>query len=242
MSNILYWEVIMKKKLSIIIIALFIIQVVSINTVTIISSPIRSIDFNSSNISNIDWWTCFHHDAQNTGYSSSETPGEGNLLWTYDTGSPVLSSPAIVDNKVYIGCGGDKRIVCLNATNGNEIWRYHTVGRVYTSPAVDDGRIYIGDDGGIMYCLNAEDGTEIWTYHIIYSQIKSSPTVWDDRLYFGDGGGMIFCLNTKTGRKIWSRLSGYRIESCPAVWQGKVYFGGEDRRMHCFGAHTGRFI
>ena len=232
----------MIKTISIILILFLFFQVLFINSIDITASSKTSIHCNSLEKSDIDWWTCFHHDSQNMGYSSSETPDEGNLLWTYYTGSSIKTSPAIVDDKVYMSCGEVKKIVCLNASNGNEIWRFYTVGRVYTSPAVDNNRIYIGDDNGIMYCLDSEDGSEIWTYHIVNSQIKSSPTVCNGLLYFGDIQGRIFCLNAKTGRKIWSRISGYRIESCPAVWQGKLYFGGEDRRMHCFGAYTGRFI
>ena len=51
----------------------------------------------------IDWWPMFHHDLNHTGYSTSTGPETNNVLWSYETGDSVSSSPAVVDGKVYLG-------------------------------------------------------------------------------------------------------------------------------------------
>ena len=51
----------------------------------------------------IDWWPMFRHDIKNSGYSTSSAPDINNVLWSYKTDSYVVSSPAVVDGRVYIG-------------------------------------------------------------------------------------------------------------------------------------------
>jgi outer membrane protein assembly factor BamB len=48
-------------------------------------------------------WPMLGHDPQNTGYTSSNGPSTGDLQWVYTTEGTVVSSPVVVDGKVYIG-------------------------------------------------------------------------------------------------------------------------------------------
>jgi len=55
----------------------------------------------------VDWWSMFRHDLRHTGYSTSTAPNTNKTLWSYTTGGFVVSSPAVVDGKVYVGSGDD---------------------------------------------------------------------------------------------------------------------------------------
>ena len=80
----------------------------------------------------------------------------GVKLWSYATGEPLGSSPAVANGVVYIG-SEDKKVYALNASTGAKLWRYATGNAVYSSPAVANGVVYVGS-GGNEYALNASTG------------------------------------------------------------------------------------
>ena len=87
--------------------------------------------------SSVDWWPMFRHDPSHTGYSTSTAPNTNNTMWSYTTGGPVTSSPAVVDGKVYVG-SDDGKVYCLDALTGAHIWNYTTdpIDALESSPAV----------------------------------------------------------------------------------------------------------
>jgi outer membrane protein assembly factor BamB len=96
----------------------------------------------------------------------------------------VLSSPAIADNRIYIG-SSDHYIYSLNASTGALIWSFQTADMVLeSSPAVADGKLYIGSWDRHIYCLNASSGDLIWKFKTGDS-VVSSPSVADGKVYVG---------------------------------------------------------
>jgi len=197
-----------------------------------------------------DEWPMFHHDTNHTGYSTSIAPDVNTTIWTFEASSRVQSSPAIVDNKLYVGTGYD--FFCLNASAGTVIWNYTTASYISTSsPAVAEGRVYVV--ASELYCLNASTGEFIWvagTYGAI-----SSPAVVDGRVYVPgevmNGISRLKCLNASTGELIWKSVVGNGIATAmsnsPAVADGKVYIGlsasdGWGPTFFCLNASTGDII
>ena len=103
----------------------------------------------------MDWWTCFHHDQQNTGYSTSIAPENNDVLWGYTTNENVSSSTAICDGKVYVCSFDDGTVYCLDANNGSMIWNYTAGDYVLTSPAISYNKVYIVCYDEKIYCLDA---------------------------------------------------------------------------------------
>ena len=100
-------------------------------------------------------WCMFHHDARHTGYADESIPDDLELLWSYETGSAVYSSPAVADGKVFVG-SSDCIIYCLDEDTGNLIWSYETGSAVYSSPAVADGKGFVGSYDGKIYCFGVK--------------------------------------------------------------------------------------
>jgi outer membrane protein assembly factor BamB len=106
---------------------------------------------------------------------------DGKLLWKYDTGAPIRSSPAIGltpegEEIVYFGCG-DGRLYALNAADGSLRWAYDTTpddpelqdrNDLNGSPALGQTGIYIGGEHGYIcyvpydYPLHAKDDTRCY--------------------------------------------------------------------------------
>jgi hypothetical protein len=56
----------------------------------------------------VDLWPMFRHDLNHTGYSTSTAPNTNHTIWTYTTGGFVSSSPAVADDRVYVGSDDGK--------------------------------------------------------------------------------------------------------------------------------------
>ena len=149
---------------------------------------------------------------------------DGSQIWAVQTGICIVGSPAIYDEKVYIGSWGHDEVFCLNANNGNTIWTFTISGWVATSPAIVDGKVYVG--GHIVYCLNANTGNEIWNYQLEEPGDggmgeHSCPAVVDGKVYFGSMNhplqvGFINCLDAEDGSKIWEYPTETGMDSAPA--------------------------
>jgi outer membrane protein assembly factor BamB len=185
-------------------------------------------------------WPMFHHDINHTGYSDSTAPNTNNVLWYYTTGGDVLSSPAVVNGKVYVG-SDDSNLYCLDSLTGAKIWNYSTGSWVASSPAVADGKVYVGSSDGKVYCLDATTGTQTWNY-ATGDWVYSSPSVFNGKVYACSFDYNVYCLNATTGEFIWSYTTGGAMPSSPAVADDRVYVGSHDDNIHCLNASTGAWI
>lgn len=102
----------------------------------------------------------------------------GQLLWRYDTGDPIRSSPSVgqapapqTGDIVYFGSGNGK-VYAINGNDGSRRWSYdatpndailHDRNDVNASPALGDSGVYLGSESGLIlyvpydYCLHNTD-------------------------------------------------------------------------------------
>jgi outer membrane protein assembly factor BamB len=144
-----------------------------------------------------------------------------------------ISSPVVVDGKLYIGEGfhqdSNCKVYCINADTGKEVWNFPTGSHTESSPFVTGGKVYIGagDDG--LYCLDAKTGDELWHYNGLH--IDANPLVHEKRLYVGAGEGdvrtetAILCLDAENGKEIWKRDLDLPAWGSPVLAGDLVFFG-----------------
>ena len=106
----------------------------------------------------------------------------GELVWTYQTDGWVLSTPAVVDDKLYVGSFFDSTVHCIDANNGNPIWTYIAGVWIFSSPLVAYNKVYIGCNDGKLYCLNSTNGNYIWIYPT-GDCITSTTTEYENKIY-----------------------------------------------------------
>ena len=68
-----------------------------------------------------------------------------------------ISSPAVVDGKVYFG-SGDGNVYAVDAKSGVLQWKFATKDVVHASPAVVNGVVYIGSGDGRLYAIDVCNG------------------------------------------------------------------------------------
>lgn len=134
----------------------------------------------------------------------------GTVNWNFDTGSPIVSSPALVTSpstvasRIYVvnydsNTGNrDSKLFALDAT-GSELWHFPDAGGedidlVSSSPAIGrDGTLYFGSNNKNVYAVNP-DGTFKWEYNT-GNIVESSPGIGPDgTLYVGGWGSKVFAL------------------------------------------------
>ncbi len=189
-----------------------------------------------------DEWPMFQHDLENTGYSPSIAPQNDTVLWTFETGLWVTSSPAVCDGKVYF-FSFDEYFYCLDADTGEQIWNYSIPGASVgcCCPAIYDGKVYFASGYYNIYCWDADTGSLIWTIPKPYGT-PYSPAVYGGKVYISydddDKIGILLCLDADTGGMLWNRSFSGIVRS-HAVYDGKVYIGCNDRYLYCLNADTG---
>lgn len=178
----------------------------------------------------------FRLAVSNDGYAFGWVPNN-TTLWTTRTDSPVVSSPAVFQGRVFVGTMGGS-VLCLSAVTGAVLWDHGTGGPVESSPAVKDGWVYIGSDDGGLHCLNATTGTERWNAST-GGEIKSSPSVVEGRVYFGSNDFKVYCVDALSGAQVWNFSTRGWVYSSPGVRGDRLCIGSCDGRLYCLNRTTG---
>ena len=189
---------------------------------------------NSATSKDIDWWPMFHHDLQLTGYSTSIATDTNNVLWRTDFNyDPLMSSPAIVNNRIYIG-GIDCEIPISEEIFENNIHRFRKDYFQYKSQHYFDElpkrKVSSMLWEGMIYCLDIENGNFLWKHYFSDSfQVFTSPVYYEDKVYistfnedFDNPLGHIYCIDAFYGFEIWN-FSLVQAYSSPIVSNGVVY-------------------
>src|SRR3989338_3269476 len=138
----------------------------------------------------------------------------------------VTSSPALVDDIVYVG-SQDDNLYALNASTGSHIWNFTTGDSIDSSPAIASDVVFIGSQDNSFYALNASTGSHIWNF-TTGGQIRASPAIANDVVFIGSQDNSFYALNASTGSHIWNFTTGSWTTS-PIIADGIVYVYGGTR-------------
>ena len=169
-------------------------------------------------------WPMFRGNPALTGVSDAVVKLPLKLKWTFKTGGPVMSSPAVVGSNVYVG-SASSNVFCLDLATGRPRWSAPASGPVEASPLVLDGRLYVGDVNMNFHCLDAATGKAIWTVGFD-EKVKSSaswyvpPGSGRKAVLVGSYDFKLYSLDAATGRTNWAYETGNYINGSPAVANG----------------------
>ena len=175
---------------------------------------------------------------------------DGSTRWVYEPGqSNVGSSPAVVDNTLYVG-SDDYRCYAIAANSGTVEWSAQTDGLVRSSPAVDDEAVYVGSIEGTLYAFDRADGAQQWTFDT-GGTLQWAPALADGTLYLGNFDRTVFAVDAADGTERWRAEPGGRfVTGAPAVGDDAVFAGangvvkafetsdGSERWGHTFGERS----
>src|SRR3984885_13636880 len=140
-------------------------------------------------------------------------PQPGGIKWKLHTGGPVVASPTLAGNRVYVG-SYDGNLYALDAASGAVAWKVDLGARVASSAAVSDGLVYVLGYDAQLPALDSVTGKTNWTLatkgehrftatHLHgalpvaeampdpFDVFLSSPQVADGAVYFGSSDGNV---------------------------------------------------
>jgi outer membrane protein assembly factor BamB len=168
---------------------------------------------------------------------------EPSLVWAFDTGVAVQSSPAFdpTDNTIYFGTLESLTYNFYGVkSDGSLKWRFNPGdSNVISTPALDtvgtERRVYFSAADGKLYAMKANPagiaGEQIWAPSI-GGITRSSPAVDNNNhnIYVGSSNDSIYAISS-SGIQLWARDLGEDIESSPVVdntggaYNGTIYIG-----------------
>ena len=129
------------------------------------------------------------------------------LLWKYDVGSIVISTPAVHSNTVIV-VTLEETILALDEKEGDVLWEreIHTESdfsaqdvlknasaSFNSSPAIADNKVYVGLRSGVFLCLDLDTGETLWQYET-EGPIVASPAIADEKVFISSTDGKIYCF------------------------------------------------
>jgi outer membrane protein assembly factor BamB len=165
--------------------------------------------------------------------------GAGVPLWTFSAGgSPIESSPLVVDGTVYVGTWAGA-LYAVDAATGEQRWRYQAPADIKGSAALADGAIVVGDYAGNVHALDPRTGAERWTY-TGGTRFYGGPAVSGHTIVIGDVGGAVIALDARTGAERWRHSTGGAyVYSTPAIADGAAYVGSYNGTFQALELGTG---
>jgi outer membrane protein assembly factor BamB len=188
-------------------------------------------------------WPQFHYDQAQAGFVAGELPDKLSLAWRFKAGSAVKSSPAIVNNIVYIG-SSDKHIYAIDIKTGKQVWSRLLDNEIEASPTVIENMVFIGTIAGTVYALDSGTGAERWKFSTGDKIVGGANWYKDGENHLciltGSYDSTIYSLDALTGKAIWQYETGNYINGSPAIDDKYCVFGGCDAVIHIINLSDGK--
>jgi len=182
-------------------------------------------------------WAQVRRTPQNTGFSPNAAPFPHHVQWTYRTSGPLLASPAVVHNHVYLTTT-DGRTVALDRHTGQPVWEYRSGWPSSSSPAVAGDMVIFAIRPGLVVALNRHTGAPRWKTDLKHP-ILASPVVAHGTVYLGAADNTLYALDAATGLQRWAFTTRDWIVSAVAYAGTRVLVASQDSLLHVIGAETG---
>lgn len=188
-------------------------------------------------------WPVYRGDPHLTGVAAGAIPDDLTLLWTFAAEQSIVSSPVIVDGRVFVG-SDDGNVYALDLATGARVWSFATDDIVEAPPLVHDGTVYVGSSDFFLYALDAATGALRWkqeTDDKILGGANWVPAPDGDGalIVVGSYDSNLYCFDAAGGRLRWKYETGNYVNGTPAVVGDTVVFGGCDATLHVVDVATG---
>lgn len=170
------------------------------------------------------------------------------VQWKFKIKAPILASPIISENLVYIG-SLDSILYAVDIKTGVEKWRFRTKGEIRSNVCIEKNDLYLNGGDGNLYALQKSTGKLRWTFHTkgekkydFADYFHSTPVLKNSILYFGSGDGNLYAVQADSGKMLWSFNAGNIIHTTPAIDNDKIFFGAFDGKVYALQLSNGALI
>ena len=159
--------------------------------------------------------------------------------WLVHTGVGIYGSPAVYNEKVYVG-DDMGMLICYSLSDGKKIWSFSSDKRIVGTPAVADGVVVFGSADKNIYGLDAHSGRCLWKVSASEA-VLGAVTIENGIAYIGASDHNFRAIDIKTGEIQWTYpdVQGY-VETRPLIEGNKVIFGAWDNTLYALDKYTGK--
>lgn len=165
----------------------------------------------------------------------------GLVRWHVRVAHGAISSPAVVDDVVYI-IDRLATVYALDAGTGQQLWSVTASGIATSSPSVADGMVVVAIRGepktldGSALAFHARNGMVAWRHAVMQ---PSSPALSSGVVYVASQDGTLTALNLVDGSRRWSFQAAGALAAPTVVPGGAVYVGAADGSIHAVDVASG---
>jgi eukaryotic-like serine/threonine-protein kinase len=171
------------------------------------------------------------------------------LLWKFKTNGPIVGSPVIDNESVYVG-SLDSTLYALDLSTGKLKWKLPTGGAIRSSACITQQRLFLLSSDGLLYRMDKDSGKVDGYFQTLNGYIgdrqhdfadyyNSSPVIMDSTIYFGSGED-IFAIAINDGYLRWTYKTGDLVHTTPAISKGWLYAGSFDGNLYALDVKTGK--
>jgi outer membrane protein assembly factor BamB len=164
----------------------------------------------------------------------------GRLLWRFNAGSAIESSPVVHHGVDYFGTWSGN-VYALDLRTHKVRWVYRSGYKITSSASFGRGTMYIGDYGGRLLALSPANGHLRWTASV-NGRIYGTPAYANGRIFVPSSDGASLTAFSARGNRLWSVHTGAYVYSSPAVWGGRVFFGSYNGVLSGVSAGSGAVL
>jgi len=187
-------------------------------------------------------WPMFRGDPGQRGIAAGSLPDSLGLLWSFDVGAAITSSPVISGGRVYFGAD-DYKLHALDFANGAELWAFETEDMIEAPPLVLGGSVYVGSSDFFLYAVDAESGELRWKAETDDRILGGANSVrgpaGQSWIVVGSYDTQLYCFDAQSGERQWTYKTDNYVNGTPAVFDNQIVFGGCDAILHVVDAETG---
>ncbi|MGS2744603.1 outer membrane protein assembly factor BamB family protein [Halomonas sp. LS-001] len=193
--------------------------------------------------------TVFQANLERTGVyediGPEKTPA---LVWKFDAGAPVISTP-LVDNGMVYFVDFEDGIYALNQADGSVVWEKEIDGQPSYQIAISEDSLLVGvyqpdDFNGHLLALDRLTGEEHWRFEMDYSEYAvrmTTPTVYGDTVLLTSDAGYLVALDVATGESFW----GFAVDgngAQPIISDDVVYYRDGSQTLYALQLDSGEEI
>jgi len=140
---------------------------------------------------------------------------EGRLRGTIDIVSPILVTPLVDGQRLYVGAE-DRVFYCYDLRHRKRKWMITAGGRLLASPWADKKRVFFPASNGVLYALDKKSGDILWWW-ISPSRSRYDLEFDGEKILATSSSPSLYSLDMKSGKALGKYDAKEEIRSNP-VW------------------------
>lgn len=184
----------------------------------------------------------FQANLERTGvYDDTGPEINPELVWEFDAGSAVFSTPLVYEDMVYF-VNFEGGVYAVNEEDGSVKWEIDLGGQPSFQITLNEDLLLVGyhfnkGDGGYLMAVDRLTGEERWKFEANDHSGMDAPTIYNNRAYIVSYN-YIFSLDLNTGEEVWRHpISGGDRQ--PLIYDGMLYFQDNSQSIYALSLDDG---